>query len=194
MPFVPVENTAESELRMLLAGQKVENTLGFQHDGAITSGDLGTLNTGLLDWWTTNYSPLVWDGVSLREIYSADLTTSTSAASTQNGGGEPGTGGSTTVANNVTIVVSFRTDQRGRSFRGRNYIAGIPALQFSDSNHIESSYATSLITAYNTLIGPDALETGWTWGVISRFSGVDVNGNPIPRVAGVFTPITQVVI
>jgi hypothetical protein len=194
MPFVPVANVAESELRMLLGGERVENTLAFQHDGAILASDLSDLNDALKHWWTVDYAPLTWDATQLREIYSADQTTSTGPASTLDGGGEHGAGGSNVVANNVTVVVSFRTDFRGRSFRGRNYIAGIPTPQFSDANHIESSYATSLISAYNSLLGPDALVTGFTWGVVSRFSGVDVNHKPIPRVAGVFTPITQVVI
>ena len=39
-----------------------------------------------------------------------------------------------------------------------------------------------------------ATVAGYTWVVASRFSGVDAEGDPIPRAAGITTPITTVLI
>lgn len=194
MPFVPVENVAEAEMRMLLDNQKIENTLWFQHDGEILAADLDELTDALQHWWDVSYAGLTTGLNFLREVFAADQTSSTGLVSTHDGEGANGDGSTTYLPNNVSIVASFRTAQRGRSFRGRNYIAGIPTDKTSDANHIQSSYASEIITAYNDLLGPDALVTGWTWGVASRFSGVDGDGKPIPREAGIFTPITATVV
>lgn len=194
MPFVPVANVAEVEIRMLLDGQKVENTLWFENAGAVTALNMGILTTALYDWWDTYYKPLTWNGTQLREIYAVDQTTNTGPTNTLSGGGLVGTGGANAASNNVSVTVSFRTDLRGRSFRGRNYMLGLPLTILANQNQITAGYAADLITAYTALVGPGAFATGWTWGVASRFSGVDADGDPIPRVAGVFTPITSVVI
>lgn len=194
MPFVPVVNTAEIEVRMLLADQKIENTLWFLHDGSISSTDLDGLTAGVLDWWTGDIAPLVSGLVTLREIYGTDQTTDSGAASTQDGGGAPGALGGTTLSNSLAMTVSFRTALRGRSFRGRNYIAGLTTGQMTNANEVDPDVAASFISAYNSLLGADALVTGWTWVVVSRFSGMDVDGHPIPRAAGIPTEITRVVV
>lgn len=194
MAAVPVVNCAEVEIRMLLADQKIENTLWFLHDGVISSTNLDALTVGVLDWWTGDYAPLVSGLVTLREIYATDQTTPMGAASTQDGGGAPGAVGGTTLANSLALTLSFRTAVRGRSFRGRNYIAGLTTGQMTNANEVDPDVAASFISAYNSLLGADALVTGWTWVVVSRFSGVDVDGHPIPRAAGIPTEITRVVV
>lgn len=194
MAAVPVLDTAEIEVRMLLADQKIENTLWFRHDGSISSADLDGLTSGVLGWWNSDYKPLVSGLVSLREIYGTDQTTPTGAASTQDGGGAVGALGGTTLSNSLAMTISFRTPQRGRAFRGRNYIPGLTTAQMVNANEIEPSTATSFISAYNSLLGADALVTGWTWVVVSRFSGKDSLGHPVPRVAGIPTEVTRVVV
>jgi hypothetical protein len=194
VPFVPVPNTALVEIRMLCDSQRIENTLWFLHDDSIDATELNTLGGAVLGWYLSDMVPLLNFQVTLREIYSTDQTTATGAANTQDGGGAAGTKSGTASPNNSTIAVSFRTASRGRSFRGRNYFPLIDRDDMADLNHINASFASDIISAYNSLLGPDALVTGWTWVVASRFSGVDVDGDPIPRVSGIPTPITQVVI
>lgn len=194
MPFVPVENTAEVEVRMSCDGQKIENTLWFLHDGAIDATSLNALGSGILSWWVSGFAGHISNLVTLREIYSVDMTTATGLTNTQSGGGATGTLTGAASPLNSTLAISFRTGLRGRSFRGRNYLPAIDRDQMATQNTFNESDANGLISIYNDLVGPDALVTGWTWVVASRFSGVDVDGNPIPRVAGVATPITAVVI
>jgi len=194
MPFVPVTNCVEFEMRMLWDGQKVENTLYFGRGFAPTAAQMLAMATLLANWWGTDYANFVAASVDLVEVYATDLTSVSGPTvsyvppSTISGSlaleAEP---------NNVSLCVSFRTGSRGRSFRGRNYVVGLtePALVLST---VQPSTVTAILAAYNQLLSIGT-GTGWTWDVVSRYSGVDpTTGKPIPRAAGIRTPITSVVV
>lgn len=194
MPFVPVANVALAELRMTLESQDVENTLWFRFGSTPTAAMLTDLNNELLAWWIDAYAPLVSTAVSLREIVCTDQTSATGPqVSLPAPPGSDGTDSAPPLPNNVTLAVSFRTALRGRSFRGRNYIVGIT----EDSNtgsEVTGAYASAVSAAYEQLLSGGGVLGDEIWVVASRFSGVDVNGHPIPRVAGISTPITSVVV
>jgi len=194
MPFVPVTNTVEVEVRMLLDSQKVENTLYFRKDSAWSLGDLVTLGNSFLIWWTTYYDVFASSSVTLSEIYITDLTSSTGLVqSTPAPTPHPaGSREANSLPNNVTLTISFRTDQRGRSHRGRNYIVGLTEDAVV-KNTVDSAVIGDIETAYNALQDV-ASDNSCFWVVVSRFSGVDSDGDPIPRVAGVTTAITSVIV
>jgi hypothetical protein len=189
MPFIPVENVALIEVRMLLDDQKVENTLYAQSVDALDGARLSSMANVVKDWWTDQYGPLVSDLVTLREVTCTDLTTATGSQVSVSGGLAPGgqIGGSE--PSNVSLAISFRTTLRGRAFRGRNYIVGIPLERMASQNEVESTFASDLTSAYIQL-REDLDSADFTWVVVSRFSGVDPEtGDPIPREAGVATPV-----
>lgn len=194
MPFVPVPNTCLVEMRMTYDLQQVENTLYFEFPGGIVTGAMQNLANDMEGWWNDSYAPLVVSGVQLREVVVTDLTSSSSAQVT-NVPASVSTGAVLTpgLPSNVTLTVSFRTSLRGRSFRGRNYVVGIPSTDLTPPNTIEGPVVQSWIDAYqgisDALTVADAL-----WVVVSRFSGVTGAGVPIPRTLGVTTPITNVVV
>jgi hypothetical protein len=194
MPFVPVENTALVETRMLYDNQKVENTLWVLNDTAWDGASLVELATEVKSWWDASYAGLVTTGVTLREVVCTDMTTDTGAVGSVSGAGSVGTVGGTKMPSNVSLAVSFRTASRGRSFRGRNYLVGLSNSQIEQPNTAASDYIEAVIAAYNDFMS--AIDTaGWTWVVASRFSGVDPDTKqPIPREAGVTTPIVTVVV
>jgi len=191
MPFVPVENTALVELRMLYDGQKVENTLWVLNDTAWGPSSLNELATEAIGWWHDNYAGLVNTAVSLREVVATDQTTATSGQATVSGGVNNGTLTGFAMPANVSFSVSFHTTSRGRSFRGRNYIVGLNDTSLVLPNEVTDDYVEAVIDAYNAF--NDTIGTaGWQWVVASRFSGVDPDtGRPIPRVAGVTTPVAS---
>ncbi len=194
MPFVPVTNTVEVEVRMNLDGQKIENTQYYKKASAWSSGDLVTLGNSYLVWWVNFYAVFVSSAVTLSEIYITDLTSSTSLvqstpAPTPHPAGDRASG---VLPNNVALTVSFRTGQRGRSFRGRNYISGFAEDQVV-SNTVDSGTVADIESAYNALQDV-ASDNSCFWVVVSRFSGVDGDGVPIPRVAGLTTDITSVLV
>jgi hypothetical protein len=193
MPFIPVPNSAEVEIRMELDSQKVENTLWFETTAPPTSANLADLTAALYDWWVAEYSPLVTSQLILREIVATSQDTATGPQDTF---APPvlstGTDTGAPLPNMVSLTVSFRTGFRGRSFRGRNYVVGITEPQVVNNN-IDPTLVTAWRSAYDAIL-TSLGSTDYTWVVASRFSGVDGDGHPIPRVTGIVTPVTTVVV
>jgi len=193
MPFVPVENTVLVELRYDYLLQKVENTLWFLGDSAPDPASMTTLGEEIIGWWDGGLRTLQNSGVQLREVVVTDMTSAVGPQVTVTTGlplsasvtEEP-------IPSSNSLVVSFRTVNRGRSFRGRNYFVGLSRTQI-DGNVVIGGFMDSLKLAYEGLPSV-ATVAGYTWVVASRFSGVDGDGDPIPRVAGITTPITTVLI
>lgn len=194
MPFVPVNDCIEAEMRMLLDGQKIENTLYFKKTGGWDIAEATNIGNGLLIWWTTLYSVFVSEAVTLREIYITDLETSTGFTVTVPAPAPAPHGARSTsvLPNHVALTVSFRTNSRGRSYRGRNYISGFAEDQVV-ANTVDSGTLTDITDAYEGLTAV-ASDVDATWVVVSRFAGVDGDGHPIPRVLGFGTNITAVTI
>lgn len=189
MASVPVADVAEIELRYLWDGQQVEQTLYALFDGAIGVEDLNSLNSAVHNWWSNSLATGLSAAITLGEIVSTDLTTSTGVQSTLViSPAEAGHVNSEAVPNNVAIVVSLLTSHRGRSFRGRSYVPGCPRAHFAQSEVIEAS--RNNFETWYVAFGAALAAANWTHVVVSRFSGVDVNHKPIPRAEGVSTPVT----
>lgn len=194
MPFIPVANTFLAEIRMLCAGQQIENTLYFRPQVESDDPSLAALGAHLLVWWNNFYAVAIPTAVSLREIHITDLTTATSAVHTQPAPAPAPTGDRPTAVlpNQDTLAISFRTALRGRSFRGRNYLAALAEGDVTEST-VNAAVQVDALAAYNNLLtGP--IVADFEWVVVSRYSGVDAAGKPIPRAAGIATPVVSVVI
>jgi hypothetical protein len=184
MTFVPVPNTAQAELRWTVSDQLVENTLYFEHTGAILTADLVDLAGYLETWATTVFIGSMPSNVVWRECYVTDLTTQTAETYTSNlEVGDAGTQGAA-APNNVTIAVSFRTAVRGRSGRGRNYVPAITAANVT-ANVVSSAFRNAIQSYYLNM--QTSLPAGWEWVVVSRYT------NGAPRVTGQTYPVTAVV-
>jgi hypothetical protein len=125
--------------------------------------------------------------VTLNEVYTTDLTTQTGPTDTLAYVTPiPGERAHESLPNNVALTVSFRTAARGRSARGRNYIAGLSDDQVLH-NTVDASVASGLAAAYNDI--PARLEgLGYGWVVVSKKSG------GVPRVAGLARPVTTAIV
>jgi hypothetical protein len=177
---------------MELGGQRVENTLYFRRGTGWATVTLTTLGNQIIAWWEDNIAPLVSGFLTLREIQCTDLDSATGPSVTVVPGSTivGGVGGDS-LPNNVSLAISFRTDGRGRSSRGRNYIVGFAEGQVT-GNIVSSGVMTSFVTAYNLLFDVAEALSG-EWVQVSRFSGVNpTTGKPIPREEGVATPILTV--
>lgn len=188
MAFIPVNETVQAEVRMLLDDQKIENTLYFHKIGGFDVSAGVALANALLLWWTEEFRVQISNEVALREIYLTELSSIDSWTWTQAAPTPAPVGSQNLPAtpSNVALCVSFRTAKRGRSYRGRNYIAGIPRDNVS-SNEVSAGAATGLVSAYNSLMDL-ATDAGGQWVVVSRYH------NNAPRAAGVHQAITSVVI
>lgn len=186
MPFVPVPDTLMVELRFISQGQNCENTLYFQGSAGVNPSLASDLGDALISWWDTQFQPITSDQTALVEVFLTDLTTDTSFTVSDTAG-LPLTGAISTDAlpQNCAHCVSFRTAQRGRSGRGRNYVLGMTEGDTQDSI-ISTLIVSAHVTAYEILIGPGAFVAGLQWVVVSRFH------NNAPRTTGLAIPITNV--
>lgn len=188
MPFVPVPDTVLAELRFDYFGQKVENTLYFRKLGGSSIAQAVGLMNDLELWWTTLLSDYLSEDISLRELNVTDLS-SASGYSVSQATPTPNPKGAIAAAGlpgSVAICVSFRTPNRGRSFRGRNYVAGLAETTVA-GNELDATRVAGILGSYQGL--PSMIvTTPWDWVVVSRESG------GVDRVTGLSTEITSVVI
>lgn len=186
MAFQPVPDVALARVIGRVDGQLTVNTLYWQVSGSgIDEVNLTTLANAVDNWANGSLvQPLSndWayertDVIDLSAPNSFQVTVSSPAVGESSAEAAP---------NNVAACISFQTVFSGRSFRGRNYIPGIPNDQIT-LNTMGTPFMTSLTTIYGALIGAGTFVAGWQWGVVSRQSG------GVPRVAGLFSPISGVV-
>lgn len=182
--YIPVVDTAHLQIEGRQDGQMTLNNLYFFASGGVDVTGLSGLAINLAAWVNDELAPLLSQDWSALRVRATDLTT-------QNGPSveffATATGGEASEAapNNVAACVSFRTAQRGRSARGRNFVAGVPNNKIT-LNTLDSTWRTDLITAYATLAGAGSFFLGYELCVVSRYSG------GLPRAAGLAIPVTSV--
>lgn len=183
MPFIPVPDVLQAELRYTLFGQRIENVLYFAGGGRAGQAGMNTLALQLQAWWVAEIAPNLSVQLTLNEIYITDLQSE--SGETYSGivaAGSQGQINDNALPGNVALCVSFRTAQRGRSFRGRNYVPGLAETSVA-GNTVEAGVVNNLQAGYGALIST-AAAAGFPWVVVSRYSGGD------PRPVGLATNIT----
>jgi hypothetical protein len=188
MVFVPAADTVKVDFRQTLYGQQISNTLYFRSiAGPFGVADVDTLTTELVQFWDIGLAPNLVEDLELRELYVTDLTTQTSPTWTYPvvpaGAGDLSVPG---VPGNVTFCVSFRAAGRGRSSRGRNYIAGLAETDVT-GNTYDGTRADSLVQAYiDGILTNSDLTALWEMVVVSTVE------NKAPRSSALIQPVTSV--
>jgi len=188
MAFQPVPTAAKVSIEGRLADEPAIITLGFSQAGAWGASEINQLAVDVADAFVTNALPFMASNYVYEQTVATGLRTDPDVTATSDtASGTPG--GSLVVAppNNVTLAISFRTGLTGRSARGRNFWPGLVASTVTD-NEVSAVAANQIAGWYEASFLPPGGISDWTWVVISRFSG------GAPRVSGIVTPITQVVI
>lgn len=189
MAFIPALNTVRTTMVYLQDNQRVTNVFHTKFPSAPDTQDLADLNLAWQAWWADQRAD-VSSQLILQRTESVDLTVA-------NGAGKildctvncAGTGASPALPNSVTVVVKWTTGQTGRSFRGRTYHLGLQEDQVLNNNVVNA--VVSALEANYALV-PHLGDIGLNPQLVvaSFYSGVDTNGNPIPRTSAVLTPIT----
>lgn len=191
MVFVPSPSVAQVEVRGTLEDQQVENVLYFLDKAPpITPAKLQSLANDIRGVWIAQFLPWLTSRYIFREVYAVDLSTATSATATAPADGQAGSRSITAgmLPNQCTICISFRTNQRGRSARGRNYWAGI-SHNDSVGNNITATLRNGIVSAYEGLLALTEDDTiPWYWVVLSR------RANGAWRPQGLTNTITSVLI
>jgi hypothetical protein len=191
MVFVPVANVAAVQIVGEIDSQETVNDLYFVSTAPpISQASLQTLVSTLGAWVIAQLAPQLNESWSADFVRGRDLTSQFSFIASSALGGAVGGITGEPAPNNVTTNITFGTSLAGRNNHGSNRV---PALTNSNINvnTIDAGWQNAVATAYSLLIAPSVtLPGGWTWVVVSRFSGTDpVTHKPIPRTAGVFHEI-----
>lgn len=171
MAFIPVPNAAEVVLKGSQSGANAFITLGFEKGTPFDGGDLENLLDVIGDWWDNELSEHVASSLSMPEIYAVSLETASSPTRSKFDmvhltGQVP----TAPVQDNVAMCVSFYTDSRGRSYRGRNYVPGIPASYLATPSAFATVPTANVGVVYEALA--TLLEaTAFSHVVISRQNG-----------------------
>lgn len=185
MTFVPTPGAVRTDMQFTMSGQQIHNVFWFARNESWTEEQREALNTALAAWWDTNKSyfstsmGLVQITTVNQESASAPSSTlvvSPIVYGTTSGGSMP---------NNVATCVTLRTDLRGRSYRGRTYLAGMPKATQLDEVLFTTQWIANAVIVLTAL--KDAIEAlGAVWVVVSKV----VLG--LQRAAGLKTPITAI--
>lgn len=183
-PYVPFDKTMFVEFIQTFAGETVVNGIYVKGSSVVTTALMDDLAAELITWQDEQMQSLHHTSWQLTMLRIRDLTSQFSFVKEYTDG-LPISGNHAAAAStpgNAALVVTFRTGLAGRSFRGRNYIGGLP-LVMDDPNHFTDAFAAALQAAYATL--PTVLDTlTLTHVVASRW----ING--VLRTTGAATPVT----
>lgn len=184
MAFIPVPDAVECVLRFIWAGQVVSITLSFRKLGGFTTTDQSNLVTALRTWHGASLKAQQSSLISLTNVACMDLRTATGPVIEQVVSPVvPGTNGSSSVFNNVTLASSFITDSRGRSYRGRVFTPGLSQSGVVSSVDAGLTNAAALTAVYAAL-NAAVVSATFIHVVVSRFTA------GAPRVTGISTAVT----
>jgi hypothetical protein len=152
--FIPFPDCCEAAIEFDLDGIPCVNTLGFHNTAsepfAVTDlADLATvIQTYLITGLATDQAPIVqYRNIHLRTldsvsgpVFDQPLTNAGSASGTP-------------VPNQVSMTITFLSGIAGRSYRGRNYIAGLQASTLADQRTWQGSGMSYVQSVYETFDG-----------------------------------------
>jgi hypothetical protein len=187
-PFIPIEHCVQATLQFTYAGQQARNVCYFTGMTDGTDPEPGAVAIGVYNWWNVNLRPIVPTTVTLDAIATRDMSVQTNPVFLLTAGLPlVGTGSSSSLPNNVTLAMSFRTSLSGRSYRGRMYHVGLSSTLVT-SNEYSTTHRAALLAAY------DLLRVIKTTGGdnIARLCVASRYQNLQPRAVGIVNPVVAV--
>lgn len=204
MAFIPVPDAWQINIDGVNgAGHPWTNVYHIVHDDPLTlTQAYADIVAGLFeDAYTSSGLPgLLAAGWAITSATVTDLASDTAPQFVSLEANVTGSDGGQAIPGQSSLVLSWYTALRGRSFRGRSYLNGWTEGQ---SDGTPSSTAISTSGAYaGDLVANMATQFGAGFGlcVVSRFSGTHLESRPggqlikvpTPRTTGLATPITGV--
>jgi hypothetical protein len=179
MAFQPFPDGAQAVIEVGNSDEVWTNTLWFR-DLLGPPADFQALADYLWSWYASGVMPQLASFWDLRKVTVYDM--SSALGQIWYGVGTPTSGarsgGPTPI--NVALVMTFYSAGRGRSSRGRNYVAGFSEDDVGGTELIAPTLITNLNTAYTNLIAGVQTGPGFEWVVASRVG----LGVPRPEIYG----------
>jgi hypothetical protein len=184
MAFIPVPNAVQCILEYGDSAGDVTwtNTLWF-YSTDFDTGDMLDLANAIVTWANTYITPVMASYWYVKGCTAYDMSSQTAPIVNSTTSGSAGALTGQTSPVSIAAVVTFYTEQRGRSSRGRNYVCGFREDDTSATT-FDGGIATDLIDAYEELLS--GLPNAFDWSVCSRYTGGS------PRTSGVMFSVTSV--
>lgn len=178
MTFIPTPHTARVVVRFTKGSEGYSNVFHFEKP-SFTLTDMENLAAAVdaivggsyMSIWNNHISYVATD------VY--DIRTSTGQIVTESTTGAPGTVAGEGLPTNLAVVVTLRTATRGRTGRGRVYVAG-----FSESNLDEGVFNSGTLPqakSYVDNVIAEGLAVGWVCGVRSIQTDGVINNPALMR-------------
>lgn len=185
MDYIPVPNTCQLELIYNYAGERCETVLHYLKASPWDLADLTELCVAASALFVSKHLILAPTNFILSLVRATDLGSQTGPV-VDHGTGLPLPGiiASPSLPNNCCMVITKRTAQRGRSFRGRIYHPYLvePGVI---SNDVIPTTAAAYVTAWNFFKVIPITADEAIMCVVSRFA------DKLPRATGLSTIVTN---
>lgn len=167
MAFVPAPNVARAQHFGTLAEQEIVNTISIRSATGWTGTSLAALALTQATWYVDHVVALLGPDYFYAHTICTDISVEggAQAINNDNAGVHGGFSGNT-LPNNCAFSISFRTAKTGRSNRGRNYVPALPEQKLVNHNHMDSSWVSGIVAAYEALLIPST--AGGEWVIVSR--------------------------
>jgi hypothetical protein len=188
MAFQPAPNVRKVAFNGVQNGVPVVNVYHVEDINSATLERLEELAIEFYDWWDEWLRPAHHTSYTLNDITVTDVAVENGIQFIYTG--FPNTDGQSTGAaanGNAAAVISWRTGNIGKSFRGRTYIGGLATSAFDNAQYLSSASAAAFVVVGTALI--DALTAiDAVLVVVSRFA------NNVARVTALATQIISVIV
>lgn len=184
MAFVPIPLCIQLRVQAELSGEPIENTFhALAVEAPYTAAGATALATAVRDAWQASMMPpLSTAYLALQVRALGQASASDFSVTVPFTGGPTGSNATGPLPANNAYVITHRTANRGRSFRGRTYVAGLVEGETS-GNFVTQAWANAVLGGLNAV--RTAITTaGYVMVVASRYA------NNAPRVQGITTAIT----
>lgn len=166
MPFQPALGAGLAVVRgTFTGGEPLQNVFAFFLDGTLTQ-DLADDVATALGLAYSEIDNFTSDVVTYHDVEVTDIRTETGPQFISTAGAFPITGAATGhgLPYQTAALVSWSTESRGRSFRGRTYIGGFTEAH-SNGNGIDTALVTALEAFADAMLDPPVV----SFGVLSRY-------------------------
>jgi hypothetical protein len=188
MTFIEVPNTVKSVVRFIQSGRVYTNNIYWYNTEGWDMALMEELGSRIVERWSLNIAPEVSNAVELQDVLVYDMESESAPIVTYTPPtAHVGDVASPVLPGNVTLAISLRTANRGKSGRGRLYHIGL----YEDGvigNTVQGSVVTGLQTGYDNFFTQISTLVGCVGVVVSFYH------NHAPRLQGLAQVINSITV
>jgi hypothetical protein len=193
----PVQCAQTAEIAILWSdsGRQFKNVLHAQYTGIFTGS--AAQATTLFSAFKTAMTSSAWvshvhTGCSMTGVTIKDLNIVSQPELKSSGAAQPGTNATTPLSLSSAMVVSLRTKNAGRQWRGRVYLGGLGSDTLLSATQVVDTVGTSGVS-FMTAVRNALASNQYTEAILQRalLAGSDIHGNPLPARTAHAEPVTS---